>query len=210
LLLSGERRIPEIKIVLYIIFTVFLFVVDDLKIYFLLLVLLCALFTRLPFKSVKSGWIPITIFLCFTFLSNVLGRQGKILFSSGAFVITQEGVDIASLRTLRVLLMIGGAKVLMSSAKTDDVINGLGRLLGPLEKLGLPVKDFFHTMGLTMKCFPVLKEMAAETYREKVKTSSANGFWEKARVVASFLMPMFVESIQSPEVFFERAEKNEK
>ena len=207
---SGERRIPEIKIVLYVIFTVSLFVLEDLKIYLLLLALLCALLTRVPFRTLKSGWIPISIFLCFTFLSNVLGRQGRILFSSGLFVITQEGVDIASLRTLRVLLMIGGAKVLMSSANKDDVINGLGRLLSPLERVGLPVKDFFHTMGLTMKCFPVLKEMAAETYREKINTASAQGFWEKARVVASFLMPMFVKSIQSPEVFFDRTEKNEK
>jgi energy-coupling factor transport system permease protein len=172
-----------------------------------LLLLLAAFFTRVPFRTLKSGWIPISIFLCFTFLSNVLGREGKVLFSSGAFMITQEGIEIASLRTLRVLLMIGGAKILMSSANADDVIRGLGRLLSPLEKVGLPVKDFFHTMGLTMKCFPVLKEMAAETYREKVKTAAAKGFWDKARVVASFLMPMFVKSIRTPEVFFERTKR---
>jgi hypothetical protein len=65
-------------------------------------------------------------------------------------------------------------------------------------------------MGLTMKCFPVLKDMAAETYKSNVKTVTVNGFWERAKVVSGFLMPMFVKSIQSPEVFFERSERNEK
>jgi energy-coupling factor transport system permease protein len=165
---------------------------------------------KVPFQTLKSGWIPISIFLLFTFLSNVFYRQGKIFFASGPVVITEEGIGIASLRTMRVLLMIAGAKVLMASAKNEEIINGLGRLLSPLQKLGVPVKDFFHTMGLTMKCFPVLKDMAAETYKNNVKTLAVNGFWERAKVVSGFLMPMVVKSIQSPEVFFERPERNEK
>lgn len=207
---SGKRLIPEIKIVLYVIFSISLFILKDLNIYFLFLAVLCIFFMKVPFKTLRSGWIPISIFLLFTFLSNVFNRQGKIFFASGPVVITEEGIGIASLRTMRVLLMIAGAKVLMASAKNEEIINGLGRLLSPLQKLGVPVKDFFHTMGLTMKCFPVLKDMAAETYKNNVKTVAANGFWERARVVSGFLMPMVVKSIQSPEVFFERSERNEK
>jgi len=165
---------------------------------------------KVPFKTLRSGWIPISFFLLFTFLSNVFNRQGKIFFASGSVVITEEGIGIASLRTMRVLLMIAGAKILMASAKNEEIIDGLGRLLSPLQKLGVPVKDFFHTMGLTMKCFPVLKDMAAETYKNNVKTVAANGFWERAKLVSGFLMPMVVKSIQSPEVFFERSERNEK
>lgn len=211
---SGKRLIseikPEIKIVFYVIFTISLFILEDLKIYSLLLAVLCVFFMKIPFKTLRSGWIPISIFLLFTFLSNIFSRHGKIFFASGPVVVTEEGMRIASLRTLRVLLMIGGAKILMTSAKAEEIVNGLGRLLSPLQKLGLPVKDFFHTMGLTMKCFPLLKDMAAETYKNSVKTVATNGFWERARVVSAFLMPMFVKSIQSPEVFFERSERNEK
>jgi energy-coupling factor transport system permease protein len=207
---SEKRLIPEIKIVLYIVFTISLFILKDLKIYFLFLALLSIFLVKMPFKKVRSGWIPISIFLLFTLLSNVFGGQGRVLFSWGTFFITREGVDIASLRTLRVLLMIGGAKILMASAKAEEIVNGLGRLLSPLEKSGLPVKDFFHTMGLTMKCFPVLQEMAEETYRNNIKTASVRGFRERTKAVSAFLMPMFVKSIQSPEIFFERSGKDEK
>ncbi len=199
--------IPEISIILYILFIVTLFVVNNLTVYFFIFLILCLLFLKVPSRTLKSGWVPITLFLAFTSLSNVINRHGKILFSVGSVVITDEGIHIAALKGLRVFFMIMGAKILMASSKTDDIVRGLGRLLYPMERIGIPVKDFFHTMGLTIKCFPVLKNMAMETYRKNVKTAELKGFWDRARIVSLFLLPLFVESIQHPEVFFEVREK---
>lgn len=194
---------PEARIVLYVLFVIFLFVISNLTVYFLILAVLCLLLMRLPFKTLKAGWIPISIFLFYTFVSNVVGRPGKIAFSWGPVSFTHEGLNIAAVRTLRVLFMVGGTKIMMASARSEETIEGLGRLLAPLERIGIPVTDFFETMGLTVKCFPVLKNMAIETYRENMKTSDAKGFWGRARVISAFLLPMFVKSLQSPERFFE-------
>ncbi len=201
---------PEISILIYILFIVTLFIVNNLTVYSIVFLILCALSLKVPYRALKSGWLPISLFLVFTFLSNVVNRHGKILFSVGSVVITDEGIHIAALKSLRVLFMIMGAKILMASSKTDDIVRALGRLLYPLEKIGIPVKDFFHTMGLTIKCFPVLKNMAMETYRENVKTANLKGFWDRARLVSVFLLPLFVKSIQYPEVFFEKNEIHEK
>lgn len=171
--------------------------------------MLCLFLLRVPFKTLKSGWMPISLFLIFTFIGNVFNRHGRILISTGALVITEEGVNIAALKTLKVLFMIGGAKILMSAEKTEDIVAGLGRLLSPFEKTGIPIKDFFHTMGLTMKCFPVLKNMASEAYRENINTSKINGFWDKAGMISKFLLPMFIKSVRSPEIFFRKDEINE-
>ena len=197
---------PEVRIVLYVLFVIFLFVVADLTVYLFVLAVLSLLLLKIPFKTLKSGWIPISIFLSYTFLSNVVGRPGKIAFSWGTLSVTDEGINIAAVRTLRVLFMIGGAKLMMASARSEETIEGLGKLLRPLEKLGLPVKDFFETMALTVKCFPVLKDMAFETYRQNIKTAHARGFWGRARVISAFLLPMFAKSLQSPELFFEKEE----
>ncbi len=197
---------PEVRIILYVLFVIGLFVVTDLTVYFLIFAVLSLLLLKIPFKTLKAGWIPISIFLSYTFISNVVGRSGKIVFSWGALSVTDEGINIAAVRTLRVLLMIGGVKIMMASAKSEETIEGLGRLLRPLEKIGLPVKDFFETMALTVKCFPVLKDMAFETYRENIKTADVKGFWGRARVISAFLLPMFAKSLQSPELFFEKEE----
>lgn len=201
---------PEIKIVLYIIFIILLFILDNLTAYFVIFAILCIFLLRIPFEKLRSGWIIISLFLLFTFVSNLLNQHGRILFSSGPVVITAEGLNIALIRTMRVLFMIVGAKILIASTKTEDIVKALGRLLSPLEKLHLPVKDFFYTMGLTMRCFPTLKDMAYETYKEKTRTEDINGFWNKAKMVSMFLLPMFIKSIQSPETFFEKTETDEK
>ncbi len=164
----------------------------------------------MPFRTLKAGWIPIAIFLTFTFGSNALFQSGRIIYAAGPVLITAEGLHLAVLRTLRVLLMIGGVKLLMAKTDTDRLVKAISTLLRPFEKTGLPVKDFFYTMGLTLKCFPILKDAIARHYIDNVKKGGEHGFIGKARVMALFMMPLFMESIQSPELFFESAEQNEK
>ncbi len=200
---------PEIKILLYVALAASLFLFEDLRFYIGTCAVLCVLFLRVPFKRLKAGWVPITLFLVFTFLSNLFYRHGRIVFSSGGLVITSEGIESAVLKTLRLLIMIGGVKVLMAASKAEEIVDGLGNLLSPLERIGVPVKDFFHTMALTVRCFPALKEKAAETYRKTRSLSDERGFSARVKAVSAFLMPMFVESIRTPEAFFGKTEDAE-
>jgi energy-coupling factor transport system permease protein len=204
--------LPEIKILFYLFFVLLVSMLGSLKIYAVIFIILglSIFFLKVPFRAVRSGWIPISIFLLFTFISNVLNQHGKIVYSAGPLTITEEGLNIAAIRTLRVLYMIAGAKVLIATSKTEEVIHGLWRLLGPFERLGLPVKDYFHTMGLTLKCFPILKNLLYENYREQITSANIKGIWNRVKVVSMFLLPMFVESIQNPEKFFIEPEPNEK
>jgi len=177
---------------------------SSLKAYAVIFFILCLFLLKVPFRNVKAGWIPITIFLTFTFVSNVLHQHGKILFSSVFIVITEEGLKIAATRTLRIFYMIMGAKILMATSKTEAIIHGLWRLLSPFERLGLPVKDFFHVMGLTLKCFPVLKNKLHENYRTNITSNNIRGIWNRAGAVSMFLLPMFVRAYNLPGVFLER------
>lgn len=200
---QGIKLLPEIKIILYVLFISALFIFSNAGFYLPISAVLFILLLKVPLKVIKSGWIPISLFLSFTFISNVLNQHGRILFSAGPVFITDEGLDISMIRTMRLLFMIAGAKILFGYTRTDDIVSALRRLLSPLEFFKLPVKDFFHTMGLTIKCLPALKNMVTETYAEKVINGNINGFFNKAKTISGFLFPMVIKSIQSPEVFFE-------
>ncbi|MFH1015101.1 MAG: energy-coupling factor transporter transmembrane component T [Nitrospirota bacterium] len=208
----------ELKIILYVIFIVSLFLIQDLSAYILILIALSILLLRIPIASLKRGWIPISFFLAFTFMSNVFFSHGKILYNIGAVVITAEGMHIAAIRTLRIFFMVAGAKILTASTPLDVLVAGLGNILKPLEKTGLPLNDFFETMGLTLKCFPKLKDYLAENYRNHKESNpplppfskKGGGFLGKAKIISSFLMPMFIQSMQSPEIFFRENSKSEK
>lgn len=202
--------IPEIKILLYIFFVTCLFFIKDLTVYMIIFLVILLLLFRIPFRALKSGWIPISLFLLFTFISNALFQPGKILFGSGPLVITVEGLDIASVRTLRVFFMIAGAKMLTSTTEVGLLVNALERIFGPLERLGIPVHEFFSAMGLTMRSLPALKKQMVKEYGEKVKEGNITGFLNRARAVSMFLIPLFVRSMQSPESFFEDEEGHER
>lgn len=200
----------ELKIILYVVFIASLFLIHDLSAYILILIALSILLLRIPIASLKRGWLPISLFLAFTFMSNVFFSHGKILYNLGPIVITAEGMHIATLRTLRIFFMVAGAKILTASTPLDVLVVGLGNILKPLEKTGLPLNDFFETMGLTLKCFPKLKDYMAENYRNHKNKEENRGFFGNARVISLFLLPMFIQSIQNPEIFFRENSKSEK
>jgi energy-coupling factor transport system permease protein len=163
---------------------------------------LCIAVMVLPLKGVKGGLVPITLFLLFTFAGNLFFQPGRILYANGLFSVTDEGLRMAGIRTLRVLSMIFAAKILTGILSMDEIIHSLEKVLKPLERIGLPVRDFFCTMGLTLKAFPVLMHHLLKTYREEIRDHGNDGFRKRMKHMVSFLLPVFVESIRSPETFF--------
>ncbi|MBM4136702.1 MAG: energy-coupling factor transporter transmembrane protein EcfT [Nitrospira sp.] len=201
---------PEIKIILYIVFVICLFLIKNITVYLFIFTATLILLFRIPIRSLKSGLIPISLFLLFTFISNILFQHGRIIYSKGPIVITDEGLNIASVRTMRIFLMIAGAKILTATTQIELLVGAFGKILRPLERLGIPVVEFFSTMGLTMKALPRLKDHIMETYREKMKEAKVTDFRGRAKVISTFLMPLLVKSIQSPESFFKEKSMNEK
>lgn len=200
--ITGNLLSPEHKIILYIFFVFSLLLLKNVTIYLFIFVAISIFLVRIPFRSLRSGWIPISLFLLFTFIGNMLFQHGRIICSIGPLLITQEGLDSASVRTLRVFFMIVGAKILTATTEMELLVNAIANILKPLERLGIPVAEFFSTMGLAMRSLPRIKDQMATTYRERVKGEKITGFWNRAKAISIFLMPLLIKSIQSPEVFF--------
>jgi energy-coupling factor transport system permease protein len=201
--------LPEIKILFYIAFIIGLFFMKNLLFFFGIFILMAILLARIPMSSLIRGWIPITIFLFFTFFSNLFFQHGRILFQAGPVFVTEEGLTSALLRTIRIFCMIAGAKILTATTGIEPLISGFAKLLKPFERFGVPVEEFFSTMGLTMKSLPRLKEQVVREYRTAVKDRKITGFRNRATVISSFLMPLFVKSIRSPETFLNEGVNNE-
>jgi energy-coupling factor transport system permease protein len=194
---------PEIKIISYILFIAAIFIVQDFTVYLFILFVLFIFLVRIPWRSLKRGWIPISLLIFFTFFSNVLFQSGKILYQAGPFAITEEGINIALIRTMRLFFMIAGAKILTATTTVESLVGACGRMLKPLERLGVPVVEFFSTAGLTMKSLPRLKDHLIDTYKQKVKENSIQGFWGRIKIASLFLLPLIAKSLRSPEIFFE-------
>ena len=168
----------------------------------------------IPFKKIKSGAVPIFFFLTFTFISNLFYQSGMVVAAVGPVTITVDGLRIASLRALRVFDMVYAAKILTHVTPIEEMISSLKRVLRPLQRIGLPVHEFFSIMALTLQCFPVLKQKLYDRYSEKAKQRSGtstdvtgmksliSNFRIAVALLASFMIPLFVESMADPEKFF--------
>jgi len=206
--ISGNPLLPEIRILLYLLFVISLFFIKSHFIYGAFLIGIAIFLLRMPFKSIFSGWIPVTILVAFTFIGNLLFNHGRVIYQAGPFILTQEGIDVALHRTVRLFLMIAGARVLTAATGLDSLVRGLSNIFSPLERFGVPSGQFFSTMGLTLKSLPKLKDLIGETYREEVANRNVRGFFNRAKALSIFLVPLFVRSIQSPESFFKDNEIN--
>ncbi len=189
-------------ILLYVALAISLFIVQDISYHIAVAAVLSFSLVFLPLQKVKGGFIPIFLFLLFTFCGNLFFHSGRILYGSGFFSVTDEGIAGASMRTLRVFSMIYGAKILTFLLPLEELVQALDMLLGPLGKIGIPVKEFFFIMGLTVKSFPLLSEHLSKSFLEYRRNNDQKGFRNRIRRMVSFMIPVFTESICSPERFF--------
>jgi len=199
--------LPYLIIFLYVLLVITLFFIQSIVFHSITaLIVVCSGVIVLPLRRLKGGFIPITLFLLFTFAGNLFFQSGRILYGSDLLSVTDEGLLVAGIRTLRILSMIFAAKILTGILSMDDIIHSLETALKPFERIGLPVKDFFSVMGLTLKAFPLLMNHLMKTYREEIKSQENCGFRRRMRHLVSFLLPVFVESIRSPDTFFVSSE----
>lgn len=196
-----------IVLLAYSCFAAGLFLIERLDLHLAIAALAACSLLFIPFRRVRSGIVPITLFLVFTFVSNLFYQSGRVLATVGPLLITDEGVRLAAVRTLRVFDLIFAAKVLTTLLPLETMLASLGRFLRPLERLGVPVHEFFLVVTLTLQCFPVLKERLSGLYRERVAGKHAVTFREKLRIMVSFLVPLFIESMRNPESFFVQSEE---
>lgn len=179
---------------------------SNIKIYLYILSILIVLAFFIPFKHLKRGWIPIILLLSFTFISNLFFQHGRIIYKTSFVYITEEGLNNALIRTLRILFIIMGVKVLTSSTEINALIKAMERLLSPFERIGVPVKDFFEITSLTFKSLPVIKEKIYLLYFESKKTEADNNIFSRIRNISLILISFFINTIKSPEEIFKHSD----
>ncbi|MBI5051005.1 MAG: hypothetical protein HZC11_09115 [Nitrospirae bacterium] len=186
---------PKAKILLYILLIIAVFASDSFKINLILLALVFILSLNVPVSILKRGLLPITFFLAFTFLSNIFFQTGKVVYEIFGINVTLEGLTKGAHLSLRLFILILGAKVLTAAAAADDLVKGMGGLLGPIGRLK-SVKEFIYTMSLTLRFLPIIYNEAQTLYRETLKNSPEAAFTGKIKLSVSLLAPLFERSMK--------------
>jgi energy-coupling factor transport system permease protein len=187
---------PKARILLYILLVIAVFVTASFKVSLIILFVVLAAAVSVPLSSLnlKRSLLPVAVFLLFTFISNVLFQEGRVLYEVFGLELTDKGLRQGGRLTLRLFILIAGAKVSTASTRSEDLIKGMSGLLGPLGRVGF-VQELVYVMSLTLRLLPVIYNEAIELYRN-IKESERNGMEAKLRLSVEMLSMLFERSLE--------------
>lgn len=181
------------RILLYLLLVIAVFVSDSLEVSLIIILVVLASAVRVPISSLKRGILPITVFLFFTFISNILFQEGNVLYEVLGLDITDEGLRRGGRLTLRLFILIAGAKVLTASTRAEDLITGMSGLLGPIGRIGF-VQELVYIMSLTLRLLPVIYSEAIDIYKN-MRNSAGSGVADKIKLSVELLTTLFERSL---------------
>ena len=93
--------------------------------------------------------------VAFTALLNLFYTPGTELWSFGFLHITDQGIRVAILMVVRILLLIIGTSMLTYTTSPIELTDGLEMLLSPFKKVHLPVHELAMMMSIALRFIPV-------------------------------------------------------
>ncbi len=196
-----HRADPRIKIILVILYIVAIFLADSLGSYIFMAagsVIIIAV-SRIPFKTVTSGFKTIIFIVVFTAVLNVFWTKGdRLLLELGIIRIYAEGIIHAVKMVVRLACLLMGTSVLISYTTSPIALtDGIERLLSPLKAIKLPVHEFAMMMTIALRFIPTLIEetdkiMSAQKARGADFTEG--NLIQRAKALIPILIPLFVSA----------------
>lgn len=128
-----------------------------------------------------------------------LVRDGLPVYVIAAFLLVYQGVanewGAGVLVAARVVLLAWGSLVLVLSSTPTELSDALARLLAPLARVGLPVRDVTCALSLALRFMPLLaEELAAVRAAQASRGASfdAGSPWARLAAYGNLMVPVLV------------------
>ena len=196
-----HRLDPRVKLIGTFAFLVSLFLGKGLVAYGIATVFLAVVIglSKVPFKMILKGLKAIIIILLITVSFNLFLTDGEVIFQLGFLKVTKEGVSVAFFMGIRLVYLVIGASLMTLTTTPNDLTDGLESVLGPLNKIKVPVHEISMMMSIALRFIPILME---ETDRI-MKAQKARGadfetgnLIQKAKAMVPLLVPLFISAFR--------------
>lgn len=93
---------------------------------------------------------------CLMFFFYLFTTPGQPLFAVGSVVVTWEGLLAGGVQVYRLCLLVIISALLTFTTSPTQLAHGLEALLAPLQRVGLPVREFALVMTIALRFTPAL------------------------------------------------------
>jgi energy-coupling factor transport system permease protein len=154
----------------------------------------------LPLGMVLRNLYAFRWLLLITFAAHALFTPGQPVAAFGVAMpgLTREGLTQGALFTLRLMVILSIAAVLMLTTAPLDVADGLEALLKPFRRLGLPAHELAMMMVIALRFIPTLVEEADRLYKAQIARGAdfSGNPLRRARKMTALLIPLMVSAFR--------------
>ena len=193
---------PRVKIVCTLLYLISLFLFDNIWGYLVATVFLVFVIriSKVPFKFIVRGLRPVIMLLMITVLFNLfLTRTGNILVTFWVFQITDYGLKTALLMAIRLIYLILGSSLMTFTTTPNALTDGIESLLGPFQKIKLPVHEIAMMMSIALRFIPILLEETDKIMKAQIARGAdleSGNIIQKAKAMVPILVPLFVSAFR--------------
>lgn len=197
-----HRLDPRVKVVSTLLFLISLFLFRSIPGYIIataFLVMVVRL-SKVPFGYIVKGLKPIVMILMLTVLFQLfLTRGGDTLVHWWIFTITEEGLVNAVYMAIRLIYLIIGSSLMTFTTTPNELTDAIEKLLGPLNKIRIPVHEIAMTMSIALRFIPILLEETDKIMKAQIARGAdfeSGNMLQRAKAMVPILVPLFVSAFR--------------
>lgn len=196
-----HRLDPRTKVAGTILYVISLFVAKSLPGYLLAAAMLALLIrlSTVPFSYMTRGLKAIFAILMFSVVLNMFFIPGKVVLDFGFCDITKEGLEMAVKMAVRLIFLILGTSLMTLTTTPNQLTDGMEKLLGPLNKIHIPVHEIAMMMSIALRFIPILTEELDKIMKAQMARGAEfdqGNVIQKVKSVIPILVPLFVSAVR--------------
>ncbi len=203
-----HRLDPRMKLILCVIYIVFIFVAKGVTSYALMILFTLAVIflSGIPVRTILKSLKPLIFILLFTTIINLFwnaGEKGTVLVQFGKLTIYVEGIIRAAAMSIRIILLMAGSTViLMYTTSPISLTDAIEQLFAPLNKIKIPVHTFAMMMTMALRFIPTLLEETQKIINaQKARGADfeSGNLISRAKALIPILIPLFIAQFRRAE-----------
>jgi energy-coupling factor transport system permease protein len=142
-------------------------------------------------------WLGLFMFVFYLFTT-----PGEPLVTVGPVAMTWEGLVRAGTQILRLCFLVIVAALLTYTTSPSQLTHGLDAVLGPLDRLGLPVRELGMVLTIALRFVPVFADeidKITKSQRARGGGIDAGGLRGRLQGVVAIFVPVFVAAFRRSE-----------
>ena len=199
-----HRLDPRVKMVAALLLMTIPFAAHNLASYLLLsaFVVMVALLSNAPLLALLRTLRIVFWLGFFLFFFYLFSTPGQTLFAWGPIVVSWEGLTAGAVQIFRVCLLVVVAALLTFTTSPTQLAHGLEAALGPLQRVGLPVRELVMVLTIALSFVPTFFEeidKISKAQRARGVDFRSGGLSQRIRGLVPVFIPIFVSAFRRAE-----------